>query len=537
MPIASITFLEVPFAQKEQAKVLGARWDPLKKKWYVPEGLSLVPFKMWLSEDRLILDQLSPTPNTHPLLKESGDSICLSAFLQEVSGAIMEGVKRSQWVRVEISQLRPINGGHLALELVEHDAEGKLIARLQGFLWNSRAPVVLARFQETTGAVLEVGIKVLFQLTAEFNATYGLRAVIEDIDPTFTLGDIAAKLNAIRAYLIERGIYDFNRSLPCPTEFCRVAVISPREAAGLGDFKQDADRLQSHGICDFIYYTATFQGPETSRSLLEAIQHLREDLLGGQSYDAVCLIRGGGSVTDLYWLNDEAVAEAIARLEIPVLTGIGHERDNTILDEIANQRFDTPSKVIGHIDGTLYGNTQAAIEHLLIILKTAENHLARGSQDVEDFLRRIVSLHQEQLIHAEHGLDRDFRSVQYESSRHLEFADFEVIRTLDSIGQRSALIIDTMARDLEHLRVRLYDLSLERFKEAEQMTEAYAREVLGLGPKATLSRGFALAHHQDGQPITSTKSARVAQHFHLEFHDGTVPVIITPEGKRHDPGI
>ena len=99
MPIASITFLEVPFAQKEQAKVLGARWDPLKKKWYVPEGLSLVPFKMWLSEDRLILDQLSPTPNTHPLLKESGDSIYLSAFLQEVSGAIMEGVKRSQCVR------------------------------------------------------------------------------------------------------------------------------------------------------------------------------------------------------------------------------------------------------------------------------------------------------------------------------------------------------------------------------------------------------------------------------------------------------
>ena len=534
MPKTTITFLEVPFAQQDQAKMLGARWDPLKKKWYVPDGLSLIPFKMWLSEDGLIQDQLPTPPHTHPLISESGDSVCLSAFLQEVSGAIMERVKRSQWVRVEISQLRPINGGHLALELVEHDGEGKLIARLQGFLWNSRAQTVLARFQETTGAVLEVGIKVLFQLTAEFNATYGLRAIIEDIDPTFTLGDIAAKLNAIREGLIQRGVYDLNRKLPCPTEFCKVAVISPREAAGLGDFRQDADRLQSHGICEFTYYTATFQGPDTSGSLLEAIHRLREDVQGGQAFDAVCLIRGGGSVTDLYWLNDEAVAEAIARLEIPVLTGIGHERDNTILDEIANQRFDTPSKVIGHIEGTLYGNTQAAIENLLIIFKTAENHLARGNQDVEDSLRRIVSLAQEQLLHAEHRLDRDFRSIQYESNRHLEFTDFEIIRTLDSIGQRSALIIDSMMRDLEYLRIRLHDLSLERLKEAEQMTEAFAREVLGLGPKATLSRGFALAHHMDGPPITSTQSARLAHQFNLEFHDGTIPVIIPPEGESHD---
>jgi exodeoxyribonuclease VII large subunit len=366
---SSKVYLNVPFPAKDRAKELGARWDPVVRKWYVSEKIQLGPFQEWLppdsESDLLVAEKLARLPD----VPERG--LALSAFLGQVSEAIAVQVRRSQWVRAEISQLRPVNGGHLAVELVEHDADGRLLARLQGFVWAGRAASIREKFEHSTGAELAVGLKVLLQLSAELNPNYGLRAVIEDIDPAYTLGDIEANLKAIRETLTREGIIELNRRLPAPAEFCHVAVISPQDAAGLGDFKRDADRLHEAGICRFDYYTAKFQGQAAAASLLEALNRVATAYEHGERFDALCIIRGGGSVTDLYWLNELDLARQVCRLPIPVFSGIGHERDNTVLDEIAHRRCDTPSKVIGWIGGAICANANAAIEDLLSILKSA----------------------------------------------------------------------------------------------------------------------------------------------------------------------
>lgn len=525
-----IILLEVPFAEKDVAKQLGARWNPALRKWYIPEGLDPAPFATWRPGEEFRPEAFSgvATAETDPL---EGDTpgMTLLAYLQQVNLALARGVPKSQWVRVEISQLKRTQGGHVQLELVEHDSQGQLTARLPAFLWQQKAVKVVERFEKETGAPLESGIKVLFQLSIDHNPTYGLRAIVEDIDPSYTLGDIAKKLETIRKSLIDAQVFHLNRSLPTPTEFTHVIVISPKDAAGLGDFREDADRLEAHGVCRFTYYTAVFQGPEAAASIRAAIAQFEQDDLAA---DALCVIRGGGSVTDLYWLNDRDLAEALCRIQIPVLTGIGHERDNTILDEVANTRFDTPSKVIGHISGIIYGNTQDAIQNFLMILRLTDALLKTAESEVDRLRIEVTSDIRHAITQGEMGLDRIWTHIRGNSQEGIQASLHQLDRLMDHLRASSGHLIQNQELELQQLNDRILELSALRLDEASLEIEALAREILGVGPEATLRRGFAMVRDPRGNPLTSRRDALREKRLALEFHDGVLGVVPdSPGGK------
>lgn len=494
-------YLTVPFSEKDKAKSLGARWDGDARRWYVIEGVPLEPFAPWLPGMSVTSTPVnSPAGLDQPAESFEGETkgITLSAFLGQVEVAIARHVLPAQWVQAEISQLRPTGGGHMALELVEHDGAGRLVARVQGFLWSNRAKEVIGKFEKVTGAKLVTGIKVLLKVTAEFSAPYGLRATVDDIDPSYTLGDIEAKLKAIRDTLTQEGVIDLNKKLPAPLEFCHVAVISPAEAAGLGDFRRDADRLHEARICRFDYYVAKFQGKDAPSSVLSAFKQVLADFKSGHRFDAVCVIRGGGSVTDLYWLNDLDLARALCLMPVPVFSGIGHERDNTILDEVAHKRCDTPSKVIGWINGIVYSNVSDAIQNMLSILKDAQSAIAFYEQGVESYFASIKSTAEQGLIKAEGEIDR----------------------VMDAIKHQASGIMANVETDIDRYLEVIRDAAVRQMRDAEQSIEGLAREVLGMGPKATLERGFALVRDDQNKPITSSKKAKEGGRIQIEFHDG-----------------
>lgn len=530
MPDSRLILLEVPFAEKDVAKQLGARWNPALRKWYVPEGLDPAPFATWRPGEEFRPEASLDAPvQMKPGPEDEAPGITLLAYLQQVNLALARGVPKSQWVRVEISQLKRTQGGHLQLELVEHDSRGQLTARLPAFLWQQKATQVVERFERETGAQLESGIKVLFQLSVDHNPTYGLRALVEDIDPSYTLGDIAKKLEAIRKSLIDAQVFHLNRSLPAPTEFTHVVVISPKEAAGLGDFREDADRLEAHGICRFTYYTAVFQGPEAAASIRAAITQFEME---GVRADALCVIRGGGSVTDLYWLNDRDLAEALCKVRVPVLTGIGHERDNTILDEVANTRFDTPSKVIGHISGIIYANTQDAIQNVLMILRLSDALLKTAESEVDRLRIEVASDFRHAITQAELGLDRMWSSIRENSQGGIQASLHQLDRLMDHLRGSAESLIQSQELEVLQLRDRTLELATIRIDEAGHEIEALAREILGVGPEATLRRGFALARDPRGKPLTSRRDALQEKRLALEFHDGVLGVVPdSPGGK------
>ncbi len=277
-----------------------------------------------------------------------------------MKGVIDEGFPTAVWVRGEVSELRGKNG-HLYLTLTERNDRGDILAQVKGIIWRNRAENLTSKFEQATGEGLKTDIKILCLAKVRFDALYGLDLIIEDVDPSYTLGDLAAKLARIREHLLAIGLYARNKQLPAPVEYVRVAVISPETSAGLGDFKRESDLLHRSGLCEFHLFPATFQGVEAPSSIQTAVlQALTAHKK--MPFDALVVIRGGGSVTDLAWLNDMELAKLLCQSPVPIFTGIGHERDNTILDEIAHTRFDTPSKVALHISTTIKDNALGAIQ-------------------------------------------------------------------------------------------------------------------------------------------------------------------------------
>ncbi|MBL4608308.1 MAG: exodeoxyribonuclease VII large subunit, partial [Pseudomonadales bacterium] len=270
----------------------------------------------------------------------------LASYLSELSGLVKQHFGQPRWIHAEITHIQ--HKKHAYLELVESNG-GSVISKCSAIIYSGKANSLQAKFKASIGCELSASMKVLVQVTASFHKEYGFSLVVQDIDPAYTLGDMQQQIELIRRQLKERNLYDCNRAYCLPVDFFNVAVLSPEGAAGLGDFRSDADKLAKTGAVTFDYYTAKFQGPETSNEILAQLRQIYSVQKNQQKYDCLCIVRGGGAKTDLASLNVLEIANAICRMNLPVVVGIGHERDQTILDEVASVSLDTPSKVVGHI--------------------------------------------------------------------------------------------------------------------------------------------------------------------------------------------
>ena len=309
----------------------------------------------------------------------------LSELLAYVGQVIARGVPGAVWVRAEIASLT--DRRHLYLDLVEVGAGGE-VAKCRATLWARERFALEAKFRGATGGSLSSSLKVLLYCTAEFHEQYGFSLHILDISPEWTVGDAALRLEAMRQTLVQEGVYGQNRLLPAPQDFARLAVVAPQEAAGLGDFRREIDALQDAGILTVTYLEATFQGREASGSLLRAIQAARE-LHAQCPLDALVLIRGGGATTDLAWLNDLDVGRALATFPVPVITGLGHARDDTLPDEVAHTRTDTPSKAAALIVRTVAAAAAQAQEDARSIRQQAAQVLVDADAGAQWQLDRV----------------------------------------------------------------------------------------------------------------------------------------------------
>lgn len=352
------TFLEVQFKEKDQAKSLGARWDGAAKKGYVPDGIDLAPFNAWLPAATRGVSPVPAATNELIAIDSIGKDVArakmgitLSQLLAGVAQAVAQAFKSGVWTMVEVIEARTKNG-HVYLELSERTPDGNVLATARATLWAATANKILPEFERATGPTVAPGIKLLVRARPVFKAQYGFSIEIDAIDPEYTLGDLEARKREIRTRLQQEGIFDANKKLAAPWDFNAVLVIALQGAAGLGDFQAEAKRLEQFGICQFVYANSRFQGEGAASEIRAALQNILSQWQNADqpTPDAVAIIRGCGAVNDLAWLNDYELAKTICTLKIPVLTGIGHERDNTILDEISNVRFDTPSKVIAGIE-------------------------------------------------------------------------------------------------------------------------------------------------------------------------------------------
>ncbi|NWK48982.1 exodeoxyribonuclease VII large subunit [Acinetobacter sp. SwsAc7] len=409
--------------------------------------------------------------------------LSLSEYLAMIQEVIRLAFDDPVWVKAEIRNLN-IKGGHYYLELAEKDeSTDKVIASCKGTIWKFTAQKMVLKFERESGVELSKDLNVLVKVRAKFDPQYGFSVNVEDIDSSYTLGDIARRYQQILERLTTEGLLNKNKLIPIPFDIQNVLVIAPENAAGLGDFKKDADALEKAGVCNFKYYSATFQGNAAAHSIITSLSNgLRQWATDFNTPpDLIVIIRGGGAVNDLAYLNDYELATLLAKRTVPIWVGIGHEKDRTILDEVANRSFDTPSKVIGGI----------------------RNLIVERTQEVLDALQKIKLLSQHQIT-----------AYQSQNDQYIR-----VIKTL-AHGQ-----INEANKSLDLMKGTLQYLAQQQIKLASNHVESLMRETLLQNPRNVMAKGYGIVRSQ-GKAIRSIHQVS-NNSIQLELQDGTIEATVT----------
>ena len=276
-----------------------------------------------------------------------------------VRGVVSEAFPGTCWVRAEMSDVRTnASSGHCYLEFIEKNPiTGQLVARARGSIWAKTFRMLKPYFEMETGQLFASGLKVLVKVSVEFHELYGYSLTVLDIDPAYTLGDMLRKRMEIIRQLKEEGVFTLNKELPFPVLPKRIAVITSPTAAGYEDFlNQLANNKAGYPFYPKLF-PALMQGERTEESVIAALDRIYHHI---DCFDVVVIIRGGGSTSDLNSFDSYLLAANCAQFPLPVITGIGHERDDTILDMVAHTRMKTPTAVAEF----LIGRMDAAAEEL-----------------------------------------------------------------------------------------------------------------------------------------------------------------------------
>lgn len=446
----------------------------------------------------------------------------LSDYLSAVEMVIKQTFDHRVWVKAEIRNLSS-KGGHYYFELAEKDDDGKVVASCRGNLWRFKAARVLAKFERATGMPLERDLTVLLKVSAGFHAQYGFSITIEDIDPSYTLGDLARQYAEMVDRLTGEGLLHLNQQLPAPFDIEHVLVIAPEKAAGLGDFQADADRLASTGACQFHYHNATFQGNHAPAEIRQAIVSAQQQFCDTYQRlpDLLVIIRGGGAVGDLAYLNDYELAALVAEQPVPVWVGIGHERDKVILDEVAHTSFDTPSKVIAAIHSHLAQLVTQTLQYQAQIKQAAQRQLNIAEQQTARQLSQIQSQTIGQLTALRKDSDYAWRSIQQSAQRQVKQA---VRLTAERYTQAQTLARQQLAKaatNSKSYQESIMQNAQQQIVQAQRDSEHLRDIVLLHRPSRVLNQGYTmLTDAQNKQTLTSSTQLYPEQTVNIILKDG-----------------
>jgi exodeoxyribonuclease VII large subunit len=423
------------------------------------------------------------------------------------------------WVVAEISEITVNSSGHCYLELIEkHPDEKNIRARIRGIIWNSRFSFVRSYFENITGETLKGGIKILVKAKIEYHELYGLSLVINDIDPAFTLGEMAIKRQLVIKKLEDEGVFSMNREIDFPLLPQKIAVISSKSAAGYTDF---INHLSGNSF-GYVFYTALIetpmQGIETEQGIIKALDKIANHL---NLFDLVVIIRGGGSQTDLSWFDSYSIAYHVTQFPLPVVTGIGHEKNMSVTDMVANKSLKTPTAVADYlIDG----------------MAIAENKLNEMSSGISDIARNIIEEKRNMIETYNIKLLPLARIMISSSKEKISAKMMELIRIGRENTFRSGVVTANL---LSRLLSSVKALSSDRIKiieasrqilitSAQNLINNYKSRLTGLdntlkilNPENVLRRGYTITSY-NGKILKSSNILNKEDIIETRFADGNV---------------
>ena len=380
------------------------------------------------------------------------------------------------WVEAELSECRETRG-HCYMELIQKDElSATPVAKAQAKCWANKWLTIRPYFERITGQQLHAGMKVLLQVYPQFHEAYGFSWIVNDIDPTYTIGDMARKRQEIIKKLKDEGVFDLQKELQLPMFCQRIAVISSQTAAGYGDFcNQLADNPYGFKF-ETQLFPATMQGEGVEQSIINALERIYDT-----DYDCVVIIRGGGATSDMSGFDTLALAENVANFPIPIITGIGHERDESILDMVSHTRVKTPTAAAAFL-----------IEHLkevLDVIDSSQDRITRYAQ------QKLTTLNSQLAIVSE-SIPRLFSLVKTRQESKL-----------DIFEQRMRTSID------------------RRLTSESHKLELISEKLKALDPTLLLARGYSITMH-NGHAVKDASTLPPGTEIETRLAKGTIHSII-----------
>lgn len=402
-----------------------------------------------------------------------------------VRDAIESALPDEYWVEAELSECRE-NGGHCYMELIEKDERSNTpVARASAKCWRQTWTMVKPYFERVTGQPLRAGMKVLLQVYAQYHEAYGFSWIVTDIDPTYTIGDMARKRQEIIRQLKEEGVFDLQRELQLPMFTKHIAVISAESAAGYGDFCHQLEDNDYGFRFEVTLFPAIMQGELVEQSIVAALNQIYELQSNHTShlssrtshFDCVVILRGGGAIADLSGFDTLALAENVAQFPLPIITGIGHDRDESILDMVSHTKVKTPTAAAAFL-----------IDHMYRIWKRIT--------DAETFISQYVG-----------------ERIRYQQ---------QLISQLSTLIPTIALrkLSDTRHRT-EMLESRL-PVAIERqLSEQRHLLERLSIRLQGLDPQLLLKRGYSITL-LNGKAVRDPMELKAGDEIETRVEKGTI---------------
>lgn len=443
---------------------------------------------------------------------------------QQIKGALKESFPGSLWVRAEIAELRENRNGHCYLDLIEKDEEtNQVVARMRAMIWSYTYRMLKPFFETTTGQPFTEGIKVLIQGSVEFQELFGMSFTIQDIDPAYTLGDLEQKRLEVIRKLEGEGVLKMNKELSLPLVPQKIAIISSPTAAGYGDFIHQLEN-NAYGL-KFYHklFPAIMQGEKAPESIAEAFEKIFEY---AHFFDVVVLIRGGGASVDLLCFDDYWLCYNITQFPIPVLTGIGHERDLSVADIVAHTNLKTPTAVAEFlIDGA--GETLNTFNNFALSLKSiVKEKLNKHRQKVDRYGMQIKPLTQQFLTLKKHHLIVRTERVPHRTHSIIKREHQLLNQWTKLVEQLPAGLIKNQKKELVSLQNRVVLQSQYIIKDEKKRVDLLAKENQLNDPINILNKGFTLTYFDD-HPIKDSVNLTNEMEITTRFRDGIVKSKIT----------
>lgn len=419
----------------------------------------------------------------------------LNQLLSSVQRCIQSNFNAQYWIKAEISEIRQSGiASHTYMELIEKGSDGSIISKAKAIIWKYDLYKIMSKFDDAGLPKLKNGITILCLVNVDFSPIYGISLYIKDIDPNFALGEIAKLRKETIEKLQKNGLFDLNKQIELPSIIKRIALITSTSAAGRGDFMNHINESPYSKYLQIALYPAQMQGDATSDSVIAAVDKIHQNI---DLFDVIVIIRGGGAVSELRAFDDYKLCEYIANVPIPVITGIGHDRDVSVLDMIVSISQKTPTAVA---DFLIRGIEEAfaKIDYFNeIIIDRSKRILLETDFRLTNIQNKIPKIAKTRLIKEERILSNIEQKIQYIAHKSINIATQNIDRNLNRITAiaknrvQNEKVLTNQKTDFLKNKIK-FILQKENLK-----MESFEQIIRISHPENILKKGFAIISNSD----------------------------------------